>query len=69
MQIEFPGFFDLQANGFGGVDFNNPLTTPEELHSTVEQLCGRGMTRFPHQLMRSRFDFSLAHSRIRRVCF
>lgn len=27
MQIEVAGFFDLQVNGFGGVDFNDPRTT------------------------------------------
>jgi N-acetylglucosamine-6-phosphate deacetylase len=46
MQIEFPGFFDLQINGFGGVDFNSPLTTPDALYRAIEQLRGRGVTRF-----------------------
>jgi N-acetylglucosamine-6-phosphate deacetylase len=28
MQIEFPGFFDLQVNGFSGADFNNHSCVP-----------------------------------------
>ncbi len=34
MKIEFPGFFDLQINGFGGVDFNCPLLDllPEDIY-------------------------------------
>ena len=28
MTLELPGLFDLQVNGFGGIDFNAPdLTT------------------------------------------
>ena len=46
MHIEFPGFFDLQVNGFGGVDFNSPLTTPEEVHRAIEQLREEGCDAF-----------------------
>ena len=56
MQTEFPGFFDLQVNGFGGVDFNSPLTTPEEVHRAIEQLRGRGVTRFLPTLGTSSFQ-------------
>ena len=56
MQIQFPGFFDLQVNGFGGVDFNSPLTTPEELLRAIEQLRGRGVTRFLPTLGTSSFE-------------
>ena len=56
MQIEFPGFFDLQLNGFSGVDFNSPWTTPEELHRAIEQLRGRGVTRFLPTLCTSSFE-------------
>jgi N-acetylglucosamine-6-phosphate deacetylase len=56
MQIEFPGLFDLQANGFGGVDFNSPLTTPDDLHRAIEQLRGKGVTRFLPTLGTSSFE-------------
>lgn len=56
MQTEFPGFFDLQVNGFGGVDFNSPLTTPEEVHRAIEQLRARGVTRFLPTLGTSSFE-------------
>jgi N-acetylglucosamine-6-phosphate deacetylase len=48
--------FDLQVNGFGGVDFNNPLTTPEEVHRAVEQLHAKGVTRFLPTLGTSSFE-------------
>ena len=31
MRIEFPGLFDLQVNGFGGVDFNAPDLTADRV--------------------------------------
>ncbi|MBI5397514.1 MAG: amidohydrolase family protein [Verrucomicrobia bacterium] len=34
-----PGFFDIQVNGFAGVDFQNPALTADDLaHATREQL-------------------------------
>jgi len=56
MQIEFPGLFDLQVNGFGGVDFNSPLTTSDDLHRAIEQLRARGVTRFLPTLVTSPFE-------------
>ena len=56
MHVEFPGLFDLQVNGFGGVDFNSPLTTPEEVHRAIEQLRWRGVTRFLPTLGTSSFE-------------
>jgi N-acetylglucosamine-6-phosphate deacetylase len=56
MHVEFPGFFDLQINGFGGVDFNSPLTKPEDVYRAIEQLRGRGVTRFLPTLGTSSFE-------------
>jgi N-acetylglucosamine-6-phosphate deacetylase len=56
MQIEFPGLFDLQVNGFGGVDFNSPLTTPDEVRRAIGQLRARGVTRFLPTLGTSSFE-------------
>jgi N-acetylglucosamine-6-phosphate deacetylase len=44
-RVEFPGFFDLQVNGFGGVDFNRPSTTPEEAWGALEKMRATGVTR------------------------
>jgi N-acetylglucosamine-6-phosphate deacetylase len=57
MRIECPGFFDLQVNGFAGVDFNRPGCAPEELSRAVEALRATGVTRFLPTLITS----SLAH--------
>ena len=56
MQIEFPGLFDLQVNGFAGVDFNNPLATPEDLYRAIEKMRGTGVTRFLATLVTSSFE-------------
>src|SRR3989442_4554146 len=53
MLVEFPGFFDLQVNGFGGVDFNDPGCTPEQLKSAVDALRKTGVTRFLPTLITS----------------
>lgn len=52
MQIEFPGFFDLQVNGFAGVDFNEPCT-PEQLQLAVAAQRQTGVTRFLPTLITS----------------
>ena len=45
MRIEFPGFFDLQVNGFGGVDFNSPKLTVESLSTALDRMRAVGVTR------------------------
>ena len=39
-----PGFFDLQCNGFAGVDFNHPDVTPEQIGSAIHALRRTGCT-------------------------
>ncbi len=45
MQVEFPGLFDLQINGFAGVDFMNPSATPEEVSRALDKVVLTGVTR------------------------
>lgn len=56
MQIELPGLFDLQVNGFAGVDFNNPKATDEEVFRAIEQMQGTGVTRFLPTLITSSLE-------------
>lgn len=56
MPIEFPGFFDLQVNGFGGVDFNHPRITQEEVHRAIMALRETGVTRLLPTLITSSFE-------------
>jgi N-acetylglucosamine-6-phosphate deacetylase len=56
MQIEFPGFCDLQVNGFAGVDFNNPRTTAGDILRAIEALRATGVTRFVPTLITSPLD-------------
>ena len=37
------GYFDLQVNGYGGVDFNQDDLTPDQLHCACEKLCADGV--------------------------
>ena len=53
MQIEFPGFCDLQVNGFAGVDYNNPRTTGEEILLSIEAMRATGVMRFLPTLITS----------------
>lgn len=56
MQIEFPGLFDLQVNGFGGVDFNNPSITADDVFHSIKALRATGVTRFLPTLLTSSFE-------------
>lgn len=56
MKIEFPGFFDLQVNGFAGVDFNSPGCRPDQLKHAIDALGATGVTRFLPTLITSSLE-------------
>ncbi|MGI8958993.1 MAG: N-acetylglucosamine-6-phosphate deacetylase [Bryobacteraceae bacterium] len=41
-----PGFIDLQVNGFAGVDYNDPSTSPEAIAQSIGRMFVTGVTRF-----------------------
>ena len=41
------GFFDLQVNGYGGIDFNKDDLTADELHRACERLDADGVGGIP----------------------
>lgn len=56
MKIETQGFFELQVNGFAGVDFNNPGLTADELRRATAAMRATGVTRFLPTLITSSFE-------------
>ena len=56
MRIESPGLFDLQLNGYGGVDFNDPTVTPEAVSGALDTLVGTGVTRCLPTVITSSFE-------------
>jgi N-acetylglucosamine-6-phosphate deacetylase len=56
MRIELPGFFDLQVNGFAGVDFNDPDAADEDVLMVTEKLRATGVTAFLPTLITSSLD-------------
>ncbi|MEI2722219.1 MAG: amidohydrolase family protein [Verrucomicrobiota bacterium] len=56
VRLEFPGFFDLQVNGFAGVDFNNPLVSPEQVQHAIAVMRTTGVTRLLPTLITSAFE-------------
>ena len=56
MRIEFPGLFDLQVNGFAGVDFNRPGVSTAELDHAAEAMRRTGVTRFLPTLITAPLD-------------
>lgn len=63
-QIEFPGFFDLQVNGFAGVDFNSPYMMPDDLLRAIKAIEATGVTRFLPTLITSSFEKFAACAKI-----
>ncbi len=45
MKLSFPGFFDLQVNGFAGVDFNAADLTADAVAKALEAMRTTGVTR------------------------
>jgi N-acetylglucosamine-6-phosphate deacetylase len=64
MTIECPGFFDLQVNGFAGVDFNAARLTPEGLRAALDALHATGVTRCLPTLITSSFERFAAGARV-----
>ena len=46
MKIDCPGFFDLQVNGFAGVDFNTPGCTLEQIQHATDAMKRTGVVRY-----------------------
>ena len=55
-RLEFPGFFDLQVNGFAGVDFNNPDVRPDLVSHAIAAMRATGVTRLLPTLITSSFE-------------
>ena len=56
MTVTLPGFFDLQVNGFAGVDFNDPATTAGAIDGALERMRATGVTRCLPTLITSPLD-------------
>jgi N-acetylglucosamine-6-phosphate deacetylase len=62
--VEMPGLFDLQVNGFAGVDFNDPDLAPDRVHYAIERMRATGVTRFLPTLITSSFERFAAAARV-----
>lgn len=64
MRVELPGLFDLQVNGFGGIDFNGPDLTADRVHEALARLRETGVTRCLPTLITSSFDDFARNARV-----
>ena len=56
MTVRFPGFFDIQVNGFAGVDFNSGDLTGDQVARATAALRAGGVTRFLPTLITGPLD-------------
>ena len=56
MRLTFPGFVDLQVNGFGGVDFNRPALAVAQAGDALDRMRATGVTRCLPTLITSSFE-------------
>jgi N-acetylglucosamine-6-phosphate deacetylase len=64
MKVVLPGLFDLQVNGFGGVDFNGPGLTADRVDEALALMRATGVTRCLPTLITSSFDQFAASARV-----
>ncbi len=64
MRIELPGLFDLQVNGFGGIDFNAPDLAADRADEALERMRATGVTRCLPTLITSSFEQFAASARV-----
>jgi N-acetylglucosamine-6-phosphate deacetylase len=62
--IELPGLFDLQLNGFGGIDFNAPDLTADRVEEALQRVRLTGVTRCLPTLITSSFEDFAASARV-----
>jgi N-acetylglucosamine-6-phosphate deacetylase len=62
--LEMPGLFDLQVNGFGGIDFNAPGLTPDRVTEALARMRATGVTRCLPTLITSSFDRFAPNARV-----
>src|SRR5579859_1127029 len=55
-RVQFAGLFDLQVNGFAGVDFNDLRLTQDVALQAIDALRTTGVTRFLPTLISSSFE-------------
>jgi N-acetylglucosamine-6-phosphate deacetylase len=64
MTVTLPGLFDLQVNGFGGVDFNGPGLTADRVAEALERIRATGVTRCLPTLITSSFARFARNARV-----
>ena len=64
MRVALPGLFDLQVNGFGGVDFNGTDLTSDRVDEALNRMRLTGVTRCLPTLITSSFDRFAANARV-----
>jgi len=64
MRLELPGFFDLQVNGFGGIDFNAADLTADRVVEALERMRATGVTCCLPTLITSSFEQFAAAARV-----
>jgi N-acetylglucosamine-6-phosphate deacetylase len=64
MTLELPGLFDLQVNGFGGIDFNASGLTEDQVDAALARMRETGVTRCLPTLITSSFDRFAASARV-----
>jgi N-acetylglucosamine-6-phosphate deacetylase len=64
MRLELPGLFDLQVNGFGGVDFNDPNLTIGRVSEALDRMRATGVTRCLPTLISSSLEQFVACARV-----
>jgi N-acetylglucosamine-6-phosphate deacetylase len=64
MTVDLPGLFDLQVNGFGGIDFNAPDLTADRVEDALQHMRTTGVTRCLPTLITSSLDRFRASARV-----
>ena len=64
MRIVLPGLFDLQVNGFGGIDFNASDLTADRATEALERMRKTAVTRCLPTLITSSFDEFATNARV-----